>query len=63
LLAGTSGFTAAFVVFGAVLVVFSAAPGSVDFALAFVAAAELSDADATAGSAFVCESAAGFDGF
>jgi len=61
--AGTPGFTAAFVIFGAVLAVFSAAPGSIDFALAFVGVTELSEDDATAGSAFGCESAAGFDGF
>src|SRR5947208_9079065 len=58
---GTSGISAAFVIFGVVLPVFPAAPGSTVLALAFVGVAEASDEDATAGSACGCESPAGFD--
>ena len=61
-LVGTSGFTAAFVIFGVVLPVFPAGPGSTVFALAFVGVAEASDEDAAAGAACGCESAAGFEG-
>jgi hypothetical protein len=58
---GTSGFTAAFVIFGVVLPLFPVL-GSAVLALAFVGVAEASDEDATAGSACGCESAAGFEG-
>src|ERR1700675_2112686 len=50
--AGTSGFTAALVIFGPVFSRFPAAAGSADFALAFVADVVPSADDATAGSAF-----------
>ena len=42
---GTSGCTAAFVIFGVVLPVFPAAPGSTVLALTFVGVAEASDED------------------
>ncbi len=61
-LVGTSGFTAAFVIFGGALSVFPAELGLTVFALALVAAAEASEDDATAGSAGGCELAAGFEG-
>src|SRR5271167_3245838 len=50
-LVGTSGFTAAFVIFGAVFSRFAVA-GSADLTLAFVAAVVPSADDATAGSVF-----------
>jgi len=53
---------AAFVIFGVVLPVFPAVPGSTVFTLAFVGVAEASEDDATAGSACGCKSAAGFEG-
>jgi hypothetical protein len=61
-LVGTSGFTAAFVIFAVVLLLFPAVLGSTVLVLAFVGAAEASEDDATAGSACGCASAAGFDG-
>ena len=59
---GTSGFTAAFVIFGRTFSVFPVVPGPAVFALAFVGAAEVSEDDSTAGSACGCESPPGFDG-
>src|SRR5438552_3267448 len=59
---GTSGFTAAFPIFGRALSPFPAGPGSAVLALAFVGVAEASEDDATAGSACGCEPASGLDG-
>src|SRR5208282_3773252 len=56
--AGTSGFTAALVIFGVAFSCFPVA-GSADFALAFVAAVVPSADDATAGSVFGAASVAG----
>src|SRR5271169_2891866 len=56
-LVGTSGFTAAFVIFGAVFSRFAVA-GSADLTLAFVAGVVPSADDATAGSVFGAASVA-----